>query len=163
MKMGRIKTIMFVLFVLAAANSNAQQIKKWSLTDLQSALANAEGPTIFNFWATFCKPCLAEIPHFQELANKYKSRGVDLIFVNLDVASAYPKKIKAFAQKKKMTSPVVFLNETDADLFCPAVDESWSGAIPATLMINKKTGYRKFIEDEMSRSTFEKEIKKMLE
>jgi thiol-disulfide isomerase/thioredoxin len=154
--------LVLALFTLAVQTVGAQEIKKWKLSDLKSAVANAEGPTIFNFWATFCKPCVAEIPHFQELAKKYQAKGVKLVFVSLDLNEAYPKKVRAFVQQKKLSSPVVFLDETNADLFCPAVDESWSGAIPATLFVNKKTGYRKFYEDELKKETVEAEIKRML-
>jgi thiol-disulfide isomerase/thioredoxin len=155
--------LVLALFMVAVQTAGAQEIKRWKLADLKSAMANAEGPTIFNFWATFCKPCVAEIPHFQELAKKYKTQGVKLVFVSLDLTEAYPKKIRAFVQKKKLTSTVVFLDETNADLFCPAVDESWSGAIPATLFVNKKTGYRKFYEEELKKEIVEAEIKRMLQ
>ena len=133
--------------VFSFAQTNAQEIPKWKLTDLQAAMKNAEKPTIFNFWATFCKPCIEEMPYFQELVKKYDSVGVQLILVNLDVQQAYPSQIKKFATKQNITAPIVFLDETNADLFCPAVDPSWSGAIPASLFVNNKTCYRKFFEE----------------
>ena len=126
--------------------AGAQSIPKWKLEDLKAAISNADRPTIFNFWASFCKPCVAEIPYFQQLAKKYDSAGVQLILVSLDLPEMYPQKIKGFAAKYKFNAPIKFLDETNADLFCPAVDEHWSGSIPASLFINNKTGYRKFFE-----------------
>jgi thiol-disulfide isomerase/thioredoxin len=155
----------FICFLLAAAfvvKVNAQAIPKWKLDDLQKAISNAEEPTIFNFWATFCKPCVEEMPYFQQLAKKYESAGVKLVLISLDLPEAYPAKISSFASKHKFTAPVKFLNETNADLFCPVVDSSWSGAIPASLFVNKKTGYRKFYEDQLSREKLEAEIKNMI-
>ncbi len=156
------KQVLIIAFIFASLQSKAQDIKKWSLDDLKSAISNANGPTIFNFWATFCKPCIAEIPHFQQLAEKYKQQGVQLYLISVDEKSAYPSKIESFVQKRKWTAPVVYLNETNADLLCPAVDNGWSGAIPATLIINNKTGFRKFFEEEMSKESLENEILKML-
>ncbi len=75
---------------------------------------------------------------------------------------AYPKKITAFAVKNKIVAPIVFLDETDADLFCPKVDKKWSGAIPASLFVNNKTGYKKFFEDQLSKEQVEKEIISMI-
>lgn len=144
------------------AQSSSTPVPKWKLADLQQAMDAATQPTIFNFWATFCKPCIAEIPHFQELVKKYESAGVKLVLVSLDLPEAYSK-IRPFAIKRKFTAPIVFLDETNADLFCPAVDESWSGAIPATLLLNPKKGYRKFFEEEMSQEKLEKEIRLMIE
>ena len=142
--------------------SNAQEIPVWKLSDLQNALHNSTEPTVINFWATFCKPCIAELPYFQQLANKYKQQGINLIMVSLDLKEAYPKKIRSFSNKLKLTSPVVFLDESNADLFCPAVDSSWSGAIPASIFVNNKTGYKKFFEEELSKQQLEAEIKQCL-
>jgi thiol-disulfide isomerase/thioredoxin len=150
------------VLVFAYANANAQFIPKWKLNDLKTAISKTEKPTIFNFWATFCKPCVAEIPYFQQLVKKYEKEGVELVLISLDLSEAYPKQISSFATKYKFTSPIKFLAETNADLFCPAVDESWSGAIPASLFVNNKTGYRKFFEEQLSKEKLEKEIKAMI-
>lgn len=151
-----------VVFVAAVVHVHAQPIPKWKLNDLKAAISNADKPTIFNFWATICKPCVEEIPYFQQLVKKYDSAGVKLVLVSLDLPEAYPKQIASFASKHKFTSPIKFLSETNADVFCPAVDDSWSGAIPASLFVNNKTGYRKFFEEQLSREKLEKEIQDML-
>jgi thiol-disulfide isomerase/thioredoxin len=151
-----------VLLVLLVHTAGAQDIPKWKLQDLKVAIEQAEGPTIFNFWATFCKPCIEEIPYFQDLVKKYEAAGVRLVLVNLDAAEEYPKKIRSFAARFKMTAPISFLDETNADLFCPVVDESWSGAIPASLFVNNKTGYRRFYEDQLSREELEQEIGRLV-
>ncbi|MGZ4095770.1 MAG: TlpA disulfide reductase family protein, partial [Bacteroidia bacterium] len=135
---------MSLSFIFFLGIANAQPLKKWQLKDLAAAIGQADHPTIFNFWATFCKPCIQEIPYFQDLVQEYKSRGVELILVSLDLPESFPDKINSFVSAHGYKQPVYFLNETNADLFCPAVDKSWSGAIPASLFINQKTGYRKF-------------------
>ena len=157
-----IRFFLIAVLVISFNHTKAQEIPKWKLADLQAAMTNAEKPTIFNFWATFCKPCIEEMPYFQELVKKYDSAGVQLILVNLDVQQAYPVKIKKFAEKQKITARIVFLDETNADLFCPAVDPSWSGAIPASLFVNNKTGYRKFFEEQLSKPQLEKEIQLLI-
>ena len=151
-----------VIFIVASIHANGQNIPKWKLNDLKTAISQADKPTIFNFWATFCKPCVAEIPYFQQLVKKYDSEGVRLVLISLDLSEAYPKQIASFASKHSFTSPIKFLNETNSDIFCPAVDTSWSGAIPASLFINNKTGYRKFFEEQLTKEKFEKQIKAML-
>ncbi len=156
------KYIFTSLLLLFLQQGMAQSIAIWKLADLEDAIKNAEKPTIINFWATFCKPCIEEIPYFQELVKKYESSGVELILVSLDVKEAYPKKMKAFASKLKFTAPIRFLDETDADFFCPKVDETWSGAIPASLFINNKTGYRNFFEDQLSKEDLNKEIQLLI-
>jgi thiol-disulfide isomerase/thioredoxin len=156
------KAIVVLLIFVLAHRAGAQEIPKWKLQDLKTAIQKADQPTIFTFWATFCKPCLEEMPYFHELVKKYAAAGVRLVLVNLDAAEEYPKTIQSTASKFKMTAPIAFLDETNADLFCPAVDEKWSGAIPASLFVNNKTGYRQFFEDQLTRQELEKEIQKLI-
>ena len=162
--MKKMFKILFVAFLFSwSTNAFAQDMPKWKTSDLQQMIDTSSGPTIINFWATFCVPCIKELPHFQQLAQQYKNNGIQLYLICLDVEDAYPKKIKDFTTRLKIKAPTFFLDETNADVFCPAVDESWSGAIPATLFINKKKGYRKFVEDELSKESLEVEIKKMIQ
>jgi thiol-disulfide isomerase/thioredoxin len=157
------KLIYSILFIFGFCHAvTAQEIVKWKLDDLKVAIRDADKPTIINFWATICKPCIEEIPYFQEMVKKYDSAGVKLILVSLDMKESYPARIKSFASKRKFTAPIKFLDESNADLFCPAVDANWSGAIPASLFINNKTGYRKFFEEQLTVEKLEAEIKAML-
>ncbi len=159
--MKRMAKYFILLLILCSLQGRAQSIPKWKASDLSKAIAEAEGPTIFNFWATFCKPCIEELPYFQELVAKHKDSGVRLVLVNLDMASVYPK-LPAFAKRFGIKSPIVFLDETNADLFCPIADPKWSGAIPASLFINNKSGYRRFYEDQIAKDHLEKELKLLI-
>jgi len=140
----------------------AQEIKKIKIVELEKTIKESSHPMIISFWATYCVPCLEEMPYFHEMIAKYKDKGLKLLLVSLDLQEAYPKQIISVAGKVKLTAPIVWLDETDADYFCPKIDSSWSGGLPSTLFINNKTGYRRFYEDEVSRENLEKEIKAML-
>jgi thiol-disulfide isomerase/thioredoxin len=153
------KIIVLFNILFFCSSINAQSIQKLKSTGLDSIIAASNTPLIVNFWATFCKPCVAEIPHFQKIAG---DNNVRLLLVSIDLEDEYPEGIAAFAKKRKFTAPIAWLNETNADYFCPRIDSSWSGAIPASLFINNKTGYRKFIGDEISAAIFSREIEAML-
>ena len=151
---------MLIFAILSATVAvYAQAIPKWKITDVEKYMMQKDAVLIINFWATFCKPCVAEIPSFINTANQYKKDKVKLLLVSLDLPSYYPAKIASFAKKRNFKTNIVWLNETNADIFCPRVDTSWSGSIPSTLMINTKTGYRKFFEEEIPTEEFEKELK----
>jgi thiol-disulfide isomerase/thioredoxin len=160
--MKTINKIFIALLLLVATNAGAQSsIPKWKIADLEKAISTSDQPTVINFWATFCAPCVKEIPYFQQLVKKYDSAGVRLLLVSLDLPEDY-KKIAPFAQKRGFTAPIVFLDESNADMFCPKVDPKWSGALPASLFINNKTGYRSFYEDGLPKDKFEAELKKLI-
>lgn len=150
------------LFFSLSAQSKGQSLQVWKLKDLEAAVNQPATPVVINFWATFCKPCIDELPHFQKLASEYKSLNLNFVFVSLDLKEAFPKKILAFKKRVGLTSKVVWLDEFNADVFCPVVNPSWSGVIPATIFLNPQTGYRKFYEDELSAERLETEIKAML-
>lgn len=150
------------LCLVVSATVFSQDIPSWKGSDLEAYLKNPPGEVaVINMWATFCKPCIEEIPGMIQIKEQYGNR-VSLLLVSLDMKKMYPQKLKSFTEKNKYTVPVVWLNETNADYFCPILDPTWSGSIPATLIINTKSGYKKFFEEEMSQEEFEKEIKKAL-
>ena len=138
-----------------------QEIKKIKITDLEKTIKESKTPLIINFWATFCIPCLEEIPYFQKSVKRHEKDSVKLLLVSLDLKEDYAK-IKPLAAKRKFSAPIVWLNETDADYFCPKIDSAWSGALPATFFVNNKTGYRKFYEDQIKEEKLEKEIMAIL-
>jgi thiol-disulfide isomerase/thioredoxin len=136
---------------------NSQTIAKWKMNDVVKSYSGKNDTTyVVNFWATFCKPCNEELPDFIRLAEKYKKQKVKLLLVSLDLPSYVAVRLPAFIKKNNYKTNHVWLNETDADIFCPMIDPKWSGAIPATIIVNNKTGYRKFAEDQISPADFEK-------
>ena len=154
------KRLLFIsVLILTITNVDAQPIKRWKMDDLLHYAATNDSVLVINFWATFCGPCIAELPYFHSITNKYKNDNVKLLLVSLDFEEYYPKRIRDFAKKRKYTAEIVWLDEEKPDEFCPRIDPTWTGSMPATLFINKKTGYRKFVEAEMKPGELEKQVK----
>ena len=159
---GNMKTFFAIALLFFAIIVHSQQVRPVKITELERTIKESKTPLIVNFWATFCVPCLQEIPYFQEIANQYKSNDVSLVFVSLDMKEAYPVKVNNMARKLNLTYPVVWLNETNADYFCPRIDTTWTGGMPSSLFVNNATGYHKFFEEPLSKEKLEKEIQVML-
>lgn len=98
-------------FLVFLSEINAQSIPEWIVTDLEKYIQTSETPVIISFWATYCIPCVKEVPYFQELVKKYEGWGVKLLLVSLDFKESYPDKIRKFSNKMKFTAPVVWLEE----------------------------------------------------
>jgi thiol-disulfide isomerase/thioredoxin len=149
------------LSLLISSHAFSQEVRTIRITDLQKTITETKTPLIVSFWATYCVPCLQEIPYFEKLVKEHEKDSVKLILVSLDLKDDY-NKIKPFVLKRKFSSAIAWLNETDADYFCPRVDSSWSGAIPASLFINNQTGYRHFFEGQLTEENLKKEMTAVL-
>ena len=128
------------------------------MADVQKIIDTTTVPLVINFWASWCGPCVAELPYFNKIIPDYKNQNVRLILVSLDYPDDYPNGILAFAKKKKINAPLMWLDETDPNVFCPQIDKKWGGNIPVTLMINKKKKIRWFYDSSIE----EKELKWIL-
>jgi thiol-disulfide isomerase/thioredoxin len=137
-------------------------IKKVSIKDVRSIMDTTSGPLIVNFWATWCGPCIREIPYFDSLI-AVKGKPVKLLLVSLDFPEAYPKQISSFVSKQGYKGEVVYLNEKDADYFCPVVNKKWTGAIPVSVFINNDKKSQEFFGFQLTRERFALELDKLLE
>ena len=149
--------------LLISFSIRAQEIKKVKITEVAKIIADSKKPLIVNMWATWCKPCIEELPYFLEEVKKQNEKGdtVQIILVSMDFKEDYPATIQSFVAKRKYNVPVLWLDETNADYFCPKIDPKWSGACPSSLFINNKSGYRNFIEGQIKHDDLKKEIKAM--
>ena len=148
---------------LAEVNQSLEtevSLEVYDFEGLQKFLNTTDDKTyVVNFWATWCAPCVKELPHFEKL-NKEYSQDVEVILVSLDFPSKYETKLKPYIRIKNLKSKVIALNDVDSNTWIPKVDESWTGAIPATVIFNKNE--RKFYEKSFNYDELETEVKQFL-
>lgn len=154
----------FLLFCITIMTVGAlcQQVKKANIDDIEEIINKSDHPVIISFWATWCQPCIHEIPYFQETVKKYQDQNVEFVLVSLDFKESYPAAIESFIKKRNFQANFFWLNETNADKFCPKIDAKWNGSIPATLFINNKTSYRKFYDRQLTPLQVEAEVKTLV-
>lgn len=161
--MKKIIVLVLLLTVLSQTQAQSQQIRKVKINELIKIIDTTSVPLVVNFWASWCAPCIKEIPWFEKSVASFSDKKVKLLLVSLDFADDYPKGIAAFAKKNNYASTIVWLDETNADQFCPKIDKQWDGAIPVTLMVNKKKGYRKFYAQQLPEQRLLLELKALTE
>lgn len=151
------KKYIFVVLLTLTIQLSAQSVEVVKFSDLQSKMLYTEAPlTIFNFWATWCGPCIKELPHFDELETQ--NENIKVYLISLDFPDQLDK-VKNFVVKRSLQSDVLFLNEKDPDDYMPKISEEWTGAIPATLFVTglgKTYFHEKAFSKEELKNTVEK-------
>ncbi|MBP6587365.1 MAG: TlpA family protein disulfide reductase [Flavobacterium sp.] len=122
-----------------AVFDNYSTLEKEILSDKNSVY-------VVNFWATWCGPCVKELPYFEQLNSE--NINVKVVLVSLDFKNQFESKLIPFLKKKNIKSQVVFLSDSNYNAWLPLVDKDWSGSIPATLII--KNGKKTFVEKAFS-------------
>ena len=112
---------------------------------------------VINFWATWCKPCVEELPWFEQLQEQFQGQKVKVVLVSLDFKKDLEKKLLPFVQSRKLKSTVVALTDSGYNNWIDKVSPAWGGAIPVTLIYNARK--RAFKEDQFSDYA---ELEKML-
>lgn len=155
------KLFVALAVVLASFSAQAQQAPQIKLKDLQAVISKpSEKIQVINFWATWCAPCVKEIPLFEKLNLQNKDVDVTLVSMDFDL-DPNPDKVHRFVTRKNLQSKVVIIIEEDPSSWIDKVDKDWSGALPATLIVNTKTGKRKLVQRELHEGDLEKLIEEV--
>jgi len=92
---------------------------------------------VINFWATWCAPCVAELPYFEALAKKYANKPVRFVMVSLDFKREVDKKLLQFVRDRPLSLPVVALVDPASHVWIDQIDPTWTGAIPVTIIYRR--------------------------
>lgn len=141
------KHTLLLFFLLAAAALPAQDIP-FIKADQVLRWKNADNDTLYvlNFWATWCAPCVAELPAFEKLHEQYADKNVKVVLISNDFKRRVENGLKPFVYERKLKSQVMFMDEPTPNTWLFMVNKDWSGIIPATLIVSKRRGVEVFFE-----------------
>ena len=148
---------LFGFLVVLNLNLRSQNVQIVKFDALKQCIYNnSDTVYVVNFFASWCKPCLKEMPEFITFDKGIKNSKIKMLYVSLDIKNDQEKLLKIVQQYSLQN--VYLLDESNANNWINKIDKHWSGAIPATLIV-KKGKYKKFIADAISSQTLFKLIK----
>ena len=137
-------TLLICLLILLSCKKEEAKDQKWknekievvNFEQLEAILSQKDGKIrIVNFWATWCKPCIEELPFFEELNDSLGGKELEVLLVSLDFRDKLESQLMPFVAERRLESEVLLLDDPYENEWIPRVDSSWSGAIPATLIL----------------------------
>jgi thiol-disulfide isomerase/thioredoxin len=152
--------ISIIFLIVIARNGYSQNYTVYNFKQLEPLLNQKNDTTyVINFWATWCKPCIEEMPAFNQLHKNYSDKKLRVILVSLDFGKDYQVRVKNFAERHSLKPTIVILDDPNSNAWIDKVSPEWSGALPATLIFNKNK--RLFFEQSFTYEELEKEVKKV--
>jgi len=100
--------------------------------------ASGDTTYVINFWATWCRPCIAEMPYFEKLIKAYEGKPVKVLLVSMDFPKDIQRKLVPFVAERNLAPHVAALADMDYNEWIDKVSTEWDGAIPFTLVYNQK-------------------------
>jgi len=138
-------TALVLLLLLFTSTLRSQNVLVTDFKGLEPLLNQRNDTTyIVNFWATWCIPCVKEMPYFQKLHDEFSGEKVKVVLVSLDFLKHLDTRLKPFIEKYRLSPQVILLNDPDANSWINKVSPEWSGALPATVFYNRN--FRTFYE-----------------
>jgi len=149
----------FIILLLLSTFCYSQSVTVIKITDLEKRIYNTSDTTyIINFWATWCAPCIKELPDFDSIHLAYQKEKVKVILVSVDFKEDLEKKVIPFVEKKKIKSEVMLLDETNANYFIQKISNDWTGDIPGTLILNNTKNKKLFFEKKLDFNFLKEQI-----
>ncbi len=154
------KKIILVLVLVGFQELYAQNIELVKVTDVMEEIKQKDDTTrIVNLWATWCAPCVKELPYFEEINQSYQDKKVKVILVAVEDTE---EKVRRFVEKKQLKAVVWLLDETDANYWIPEINDDWQGDIPVTRAVNEAQGLDVFHRGEITPEELKQLVEKSL-
>ncbi len=131
------KFTLVLLLTILIRTVHAQDIRSLSFDQLHKELMETKDTLIVcNFWATWCKPCITELPYFEKMNHEFSLQAVKILLINLDFSSRLKTTTIPFIKSRAYSPENLHLTDPDPNEWINKVDSNWSGAIPATIMFH---------------------------
>jgi thiol-disulfide isomerase/thioredoxin len=152
-----------ILFLSSTEKSSSQTVPVVKIGEVLSRInQTSDTVLVLNFWATWCVPCIEELPDFIKLEKDLANQPVKFVYLSLDFKKNLTGKLQPFLKKNEITSEVLLLDEPDYNSWIDKISVDWQGAIPATVVIDRKNKSQTFHEGSLNYNELKTIIQKYI-
>lgn len=174
MRTKNLLVVLLIISIIVLGTSDGLSKFKDISTGIKAeefVLANIEGELVklsdfqgkvivLNFWATWCPPCIKEIPHFNELSEALKDKGV--VFIGISVDRGGVSVVKDFLEKTPINYPILMYNESVYATYQSYLPSKDQGGIPFTFIIDQMGNIREHFVGYRPKEVWDTSVKKVL-
>lgn len=132
-------------------------------SDLQALVEARRGRVVLiNLWATWCSPCLKEIPELIHLQNAYRNRGLELIAVAMDDPMDLESQVIPFRDRLFPEWETYQRSEAEMDAFVSAIDSAWNEILPTSYLLDRDGNIARILSGGKSYEQFEAAVLQIL-
>jgi len=162
MNLLKTRNVVFLLLMVLSVSIKAKEgeSREIIMVDFEAfepwLYKDSDSVYVINFWATWCAPCIREIPYFEKINERYGAEKVKVLLVSLDFPNQLDSRVLPFLERNNVKSRVILLDDPYSNTWIPKVNEKWTGAIPATVVYSSRE--RLFFQRELNYEELEEII-----
>lgn len=131
--------------------------------DFENVMANEKGNVVLvNLWATWCKPCVHEMPLLEKLHQNYKGKGLKVVTLSIDEVSKADSLVIPFWEEMNFSMDNYLIAHQDPGAFVNEIDPLWIGLLPTSFIFNSDGEKIETITGSMNYKGFERKVLKIL-
>ena len=122
---------------IEAASPEVSSVEVLTIRGLLNLLQGSRGSvTVLNLWATWCKPCLEEMPELARFARTYRAKGVKFLSVSADHPDDLSERVRTYVEREELPFAVWVVGGESPEELAQAIDRQWQGSLPATFVFD---------------------------
>lgn len=134
-----------------------------SAAEFRQLLAHHKGKVVLvNLWATWCAPCLKELPELAKLQEQYRDKGLQVLAVTLDEPDILETRVKRIWRERAASLPAYLQTEASSDKFVSVIDPAWAEIMPTNYVLDRQGKLKATLTGGKTLAEFEAAIQPLL-
>jgi thiol-disulfide isomerase/thioredoxin len=138
-------------------------VEPLNAAEFRQLLAHHKGKIVLvNLWATWCAPCLKELPELAKLQEQYRDKGLQVLAITLDEPDILETRVKRLWRERAPGLPAYLQTEASSDKFVSVIDPAWAEILPTNYVLDREGKLKATLTGGKTLAEFEAAIQPLL-